>query len=158
MGRTLEVMEIVKTDPSRTEELFELYFQEDEWVKLRSSNALKRLWREDNDNIKPFVNKWVEKASAIDQPSVQWTFAQMIEECTELLTTTQLAKAVERVKNYLIESQDWIVLNSSISSLTKFALEDAELRAWLVPHLEELTKEDRASVAKRATKALEKLS
>ena len=55
LGRAVEVFEIVKKDPPRVQEVFDLYFQPDEWVRLRSSNVLRRLWREDPAWVEPFI-------------------------------------------------------------------------------------------------------
>ena len=70
LGRSPEVVEDVKAQPDRINELFELYFQPDEWVRLRSSNSLRRLWREDIKWVKPFIQRWINEVSPINQPSV----------------------------------------------------------------------------------------
>jgi len=154
LGRTEEVVEIVVADPARVGEVFELYFQDDEWVRLRASSSLKRLWRHDASMVAPFVDRWIGEVAAIDQPSVQWTFAQLLDECAELLSAAQAAAATEHVKRYLEESDDWIVVNSSIQTLGNRAADDAALRKWLLPRLRKQAQSHRKSTAGRATKAL----
>ena len=46
LGRTLEVVESVMSDRERLEDLYNCYFSEDEVVRLRTSNAIKRVTKE----------------------------------------------------------------------------------------------------------------
>ena len=73
------------------------------------------------------------------------------------MTSEQRARALALVRRNLAQHNDWIVLNNSIEYLTPLAQADAELRAWLIPHLERLSAETRKSVARRAAKALKTL-
>ena len=43
LGRTIEVVEIVLADRERLEELYRCYFSNDEVVRLRTSNGMKRV-------------------------------------------------------------------------------------------------------------------
>ena len=70
LGRTEEVVEIVLKDNRRISELYECYFQPDEWVRLRTSSSFKRIWRADVELFRPFIAGFVAKVSKIDQPSV----------------------------------------------------------------------------------------
>ena len=152
LGRALEVLAAVKKDPKRADELFELYFQDDEWVKLRVSNVFRRLWREDKSWVEPYVERWVSEVAKIDQPSVQWTFAQLTGECRSKLSDKQQQAAIKQVKTYLTESDDWIVLNASLATLGDYAKTDDPIKKWLVPQLEKLQKHPKKSVAGRAKK------
>ena len=158
LGRTEEVTDLVLADPSRAQEVYDLFFQDDEWVRLRAASASKRLWRADEEIIEPFVEGWVAHVSAIDQPSSQWTFAQFCDECDNLLTDDQRARAIETLTSYLTTSNDWIVLNSSMQPLATWAQTRPKLKKALLPRLEQLAQDDRKSVANRATKSLTKLT
>ena len=92
--------------------------------------------------------------SAIDQSSVQWTFAQVVHECSQLFTTKQITKSLGIVKGYLENSDDWIVLNTSINTLGAAAKLDVDLRSYLLPKLKELSGHSKKSVASRAKKNL----
>ena len=158
LGRTDEVTELVLANPDRVSEVYDLFFQDDEWVRLRAASASKRLWRADPDLFAPFIPRWIEKVSAIEQASSRWTFAQMCEECDDLLTNTQRDRATEIVVDYLATENDWIVLNSSMSTLTHWAKSRPWLAKQIRPDLVRLSGESRKSVAKRATKSLDQLS
>ena len=154
LGRTEEVVAAVLASPERAAEVYELFFQPDEWVRLRAASASKRLWRADRQLFAPYVAGWVEHVATLDQPSAQWTFANLCDECEELLTAEQRARATEILVEYLAANTDWIVLNSSMPPLVRWAADDAELADRVRPHLERLSGDERASVAKRATKLL----
>ncbi len=158
LGRTEEVTTLVLEDPTRASEVYELFFQDDTWVRLRAASVSKRLWRADEELFQPFVDGWIERVSTIDQPSSQWTFAQFCEECDHLLTDDQRNQAIKRVHAYLMDQDDWMVLNSSIAALAMWAQSRTELADSIRPRLEQLANDDRKSVAKRATKALNSLS
>ena len=46
LGKTVEVVEEVLANPERFEELFNCYFSDDAVVRLRVSNAMKRVGKE----------------------------------------------------------------------------------------------------------------
>jgi hypothetical protein len=52
---------------------------------------------------------------------------------------------------------DWIVLNNTMDTLSKWAKKDLILKEWLLPRLERLTNDPRKSVAGRAKKIKTKL-
>ncbi len=62
--------------------------------------------------------------------------------------------AQSTMKRNLAHHNDWIVLNTTMEILAKWADKDAELKEWLKPHLERHTKDKRKSVANRARKFL----
>lgn len=157
LGRTVEVVETIQADPDRIEELYGCYFSDDEVVRLRTSNAFKRLWRDDPTQVAPFIPRFIEEISKIEQYSAQWTVAQLFLELDSYLSDAQRATATEIVKGYLENVDDWIVLNNCIETLATWAKSDDGLRAWLRPHLERLAADSRKSVAKRAAKALKGL-
>jgi len=153
LGRTEEVTEIVLNDPGRAQEVYDCFFQPDEWVRMRAASTSKRLWRADPELFAPFIQGWVDDISAIDQASTQWTFAQMCEECDELLTNNQRDRCIDIVAGYLENENDWMVLNSSMPPLTRWAQTRPELAARIRPHLDRLRTDSRKSVARRAAKA-----
>ena len=103
------------------------------------------------------MNKLIDEIGALDQPSAQWTLPKLFEGAEMEMTSAQRAKALALVKRNIANHDEWIVLNNSIEYLARLALDDDELRAWLLPHLERLSGETRKSVAKRAQKARTKL-
>lgn len=157
LGRTDEVVQAVLDNNDRLEELFSLFYQDDEWVRLRTNSALKRIWRIDQLLVSSLVERWVKDVAVIDQPSISWTFAQLVDECPDIFSEELMDQSIELIKGYLDSSEDWIVLNSSVQTLSKTAVGDPDLLKWLRPRLKKLSKDTRKSVASRASKALESL-
>ena len=86
---------------------------------------------------------------------MQWHLAQIVGEVR--LDTDQRRRAVEILKRNLERSEDWIVLSLTMDSLTHFALEDPDLRRWLIPELRRHLDDRRKSVSKHVLKLLEQL-
>jgi len=157
LGNTVAVADQVNADRSLLPELIATYASEDEVVRLRVSNALKRVAWEHPDwvhaEISPIM-AWVEK---IQQPSAQWTLAQILMTIHDLLIEAEYGRSLDLLKSHLASSADWIVLNQTMETLTNWALHNGELREWLVPHLERLVEDPRKSVSHRARKFLSAL-
>ncbi len=154
LGRTVEVVDLVLADRSRLAELYRCYFSDDEVVRLRTSSALKRITTEHPDWTMEFMDRLQTEIAALDQASAQWTLALLFDLTETLQSPSQRASSVAIMKRNLTQNDDWIVLNTTMQVLHEWSLDDAQLQAWLVPHLEGLTRDRRKSVAKRATKLL----
>ena len=158
LGNTLEVVEEVFADLSLFEELFNCYFSEDEVVRLRTSNAVKRVCKAHRKVLIPYIDRLLTEIAAIDQASTQWTLANLFDMLSKDMSEAQLTQAEALMKNNLAHHQDWIVLNNSMETLGKWSKKDPMLQAWLLPHLQRLAGDTRKSVARRADKLLKAFS
>ncbi len=154
LGRTIEVVEMVLADQARFEELFNCYFSDDAVVRLRTSNALKRVEKEQHDWLVPYIDRLLNEISKIDQASTQWTMANLFLRLDRNMSEQQRSQATEVMKHNLASSDDWIVLNETMRTLSIWAKRDDALASWLKPHLARLSKDARKSVSKRAAKLL----
>lgn len=154
LGRTIEVVDLVLDDPDRFDELFDCYRSNDEVVRLRTSNAMKRIEGVRHDLLVPYIDRFIEEIGALNQASAQWTLAQLFDRLSHELTDRQRSGALAIMKRNLDVHDDWIVLNATIETLSGWAASDDTLWDWLVPRLKRLTKDDRKSVASRAAKKL----
>jgi len=152
LGRTVEVVDTVLADKSRLAELFECYRSADPVVRLRTSNALKRVQALRHGWLVPYLDRLIDEIGALDQPSAQWTLAQLFLRYTPDMTPAQHGRAVALLKRNLEQHHDWIVLNTTMVTLHAWSRSDPELHAWLHPHLERLASDPRTSVAGRARK------
>ncbi len=151
LGRTVEAVEMVLADPARFEELFSCYRSDDAVVRLRVSNAMKRIEAERHDLLVPYIDRLIGEVGALDQASAQWTLAQLFARLAGDMNKDQRAGALTIMKRNLASHDDWIVLNTTIETLSAWAAEDGDLSEWLRPHLQHLSTDSRKSVAKRAT-------
>ncbi|OJJ23198.1 hypothetical protein BKI52_02250 [marine bacterium AO1-C] len=158
LGNTIAVVEAILADHTRFDELFQCYFSEDEVVRLRVSNAMKRLTKAKKSLLIPYIDALLEQIAQIDQASTQWTLANLFDFLSKDLSDSQHTKAQEIMQHNLANHTDWIVLKNSMDTLGKWAKKDKDLENWLRPHLEKLKNDSRKSVASRATKLLDKLS
>ncbi|MEM7282606.1 MAG: hypothetical protein AAF438_13365 [Pseudomonadota bacterium] len=152
LGRTIEVVDIVLADRERFDELYYCYFSDDEVVRLRTSNGVRRVSNEHPEWLVPYIDKLLNTIAKIDQASTQWTLAVLFETLAPLMSATQKRQAKKILKHNLEFHQDWIVLNNTMQTLTHWSKEDSKLRSWLAPHLDRLQSDSRKSVAKRATR------
>ena len=157
LGRTVEVVDAVLAAPSRFPELFNCYQSSDEVVRLRVSNALRRVQKERPELLVPFIDRLINDIGMLNQATAQWTLPKLFAGAAADMTADQQSRAIALVKRNLSEHHDWIVLNNSIEYLSHIAQRDTGLRQWLTPHLTRLTKDSRKSVAKRATRTLNQL-
>ncbi|MEM7596569.1 MAG: hypothetical protein AAF382_02660 [Pseudomonadota bacterium] len=153
LGRTIEVVDSVLADPDRFEELFACYGSADEVVRLRVSNAMKRVQKTRHDLLVPYIDRFLTEIGALDQASAQWTLTDLFRVLAPDMTGDQMAQAEAILKHNLAGHDDWIVLNRTMDTLTLWAATDADLARWLDPHLARLEKDKRKSVSKRANKA-----
>lgn len=154
LGRTEEVVGIVVGDQGRLDELFSCLDSPDELVRLRAGDALEKVCREHPRWFLPYADRFLTEIGRIDQPSVQWHTAQILDHLRPDLTDARRRRSTDLLRAYLDDSDDWIVLNTSMGILTGWAGEDPALAGALRPRFERLTADRRKSVARRAAKCL----
>ncbi|MEM8999776.1 MAG: hypothetical protein AAGB24_05890 [Bacteroidota bacterium] len=158
LGNTVQVVDQVLKDPEAFDELFHCYFSEDAVVRLRVSNAMKRICKARKELLLPYIDRFLEEISKIDQASTQWTLAQLFLLLEKDMGDEQVNLAKTILKHNLAHHHDWIVLNETMKTLGKWAKKDVNLKIWLGPHLESLIADPRKSVAKTAQKMLGAIS
>lgn len=152
LGRTDEVVGIVLDDHDRLEELYAALESADELVRMRAGDALEKVCRECPGWFEPHAERILTEVGAIDQPSVRWHTAQILEHIRPGLTPADQARATALVQGYLTDSDDWIVLNTAMKILAGWSETDPDLAIWLAPQLDRLSRDRRKSVARRAAK------
>jgi hypothetical protein len=157
LGRTAQAVEAVLNDRGRLTELFAAITDPDEVVRLRVGDALEKVCREHPGWFVPHVDRLLSDLGQIEQPSVQWHVAQMLQHLRGDLSDDQVQQATALLQRNLSTTTDWIVLNVTMDVLTRWASRDTSLSDWLVPQLERLRRDERRSVAKRASQRLAEL-
>ena len=158
LGRTIEVVDLVLANPERLAELFACYRSADAVVRLRTSSALKRVEGARQDLLVPYLDRLIDEIGPLDQASAQWTLAQLFARLSADMDAQQRAGALEILQRNLATHDDWIVLNTTIETLSGWAAGDTALMNWLLPHLRRLSSDRRRSVSARARKALQRLA
>ena len=158
LGNTVEVVEAVLAENDLFDELFHCYFSTDEVVRLRTSNAMKRICKAKKPILVPYMDRFLTDIAKIDQASTQWTLAQLFGMLEQEMSERQIEQAKKIMKNNLAHHSDWIVLNQTMDTLTNWSKKDTDLKAWILPHLERLSSDERKSVSGRAKKMIDKLT
>lgn len=154
LGRTVEVVDVVLTDRSRLDDLYQCYFASDEVVRLRVSSAMKRVTIEKPEWVMDLIEGLQSDVAEIDQASTQWTLALIFDLLADRLSPHQRSRAIEIMSDNLAHHSDWIVLNNSMKVLGKWANNDPDLANWLLPHAQRLADDSRNSVASNAQKLI----
>lgn len=157
LGNTVSVAQRVIADPSLLDELIATYASEDEVVRLRVSSALKRVAVARPDDVLSRLEQIEQWVSTHEQPSAQWSLAEIYRTLTAHLTAAQRDRATVFMQRHLDSSNDWIVINHTIETLGQWARSDHALADWLVPRLICLTTEPRKSIAGKARRHLARL-
>ena len=155
LGRAAEVVALALRSPARLAELLDSLASDDEIVRMRAADALEKVVRARPDLGAPHVERLLTDVAAIDQPSVRWHLAQILDNVA--LTPAQRERAVAILRANLAASDDWIVVNETMTTLAAFARDDPALRRELRPILRRRTGDGRHAVATRATKLLGRL-
>ena len=101
LGNTILVVQEVLQNSERIQQLFDCYFSKDEIVRLRVSNAFKRIAKEKPELVVPFLDLFINKISKINQASTQWTFAQLFMILDKFVTEKQRLEVVQILKSNL---------------------------------------------------------
>lgn len=152
LGRTLEVVARVLAAPERLPDLFDCYTSPDEVVRMRVSNALKRISGEQPELLLPWLDHLLGQVSKIEQASAQWTLATIFEKLEFGMSPGQKSGATAVMQANLENCHDWIVLNTTMETLASWARNDARLKTWLLPRLQRLATDKRGSVSRKAVK------
>ena len=128
LGRLLEVLEWIKANEFTIEGLLDLYEKEDRYVSMRISNILKRLWREDSKVVITHVDRIINQAQSLKNPTFRWTLAQMYDELFLELTAKQRTQLINEIQRNLELGDDWIMLTQSMKALQKAIKQKAILK------------------------------
>ena len=85
LGNTLKVVDAVLGNTDKMEDLLLCYQSDDETIRLRTSNAFKRIFRAKPDLFKQWKKRFIKEVSDIDQPSAKWTSIQILNDLFDQL-------------------------------------------------------------------------
>ena len=156
LGNTIAVVEQVLDNKQLLTDLIDCYKSDDEVVRLRVSNAMKRVAKERPDWVAEHLNALVGWIAEIDQASTKWTLSTLYQWLETFMNPEQRTAAVTIMQRN-IRYDDWIVQNTTAESLAHFARTQPSLAKWLMPELRALTKSRHKSVARRAEKLMSML-
>jgi len=154
LGRTLEVVAAVLDTPDQMEELYQCFFGDDEIVRLRAANAIRRVFKDRPDWFSSYADRLLGEIAAIDQPSTKWTLAQLFLEHQKSLTPDQRTRAIEVLIANLHSEDDWIAVNMTMKTLERWVKHEPAIIPRIEVRTRALADDRRKSVANGARKLL----
>ncbi|MEO0543681.1 MAG: hypothetical protein AAFY99_07670 [Pseudomonadota bacterium] len=154
LGRTIEVVDMVLCEPDRCEELFACWNADDEWVRMRAANGMKRVFKERPEWFDRYIDRMLTEIAGSSQPSARWTLSQLWLEHRKRLTSDQQKAATEYLIRTLSDHDDWIVLNMTMKTLQTYVRDDASIVPRIELRVRMLSEDRRKSVANGARKLL----
>lgn len=156
LGKASQVTYRVLKDKSALPALFNCLFIDDETVRMRASDALEKVCRQNPQWFEPYVMRLLEDVPSIRQPSVQWHLAQMLSEIS--LTSAQTRQATAIMENNLNTMDDWIVTNLTLESLATFVRRGGIPKHKFLRIANRYLHDPHKSVSSRANKLLSEFS
>ncbi|MEL6303912.1 MAG: hypothetical protein AAFQ20_03895, partial [Bacteroidota bacterium] len=95
LGNTVSVVAEVLETPSHFDAFFRCYFSEDEVVRLRVSNGMKRIAKEKPELLVPYLDRFLTEIAVIPQASTQWTLSQLFLMLEHRLSDSQKEQALD---------------------------------------------------------------
>lgn len=154
LGNTESVVARVLMNEDRLDELIDTYRSDDPVVRLRVSNAIKRVTSSKPDWVHRRLKRLLSEVAPIRQASTHWTLAQIFLALQDVLSASERTEVIKLMKRNLNDFDDWIVINQTLETLGQWARNDPELRDWLVPRLHDYVHETRKSIAGKARRHL----
>ncbi len=156
LGRASEVLDLLRADGSRTDELVACISADDAWVRMRAVDTFEKLVREDPERGRPYVEHVLAVLTRSDQPSVQWHVAQLLDELE--LTPARRGTAIAWLKARIATTDvDWIVAAQSMTTLVSLQQQGHVEASDLDALLEVQQSHRSASVRRKATRFREDL-
>lgn len=157
LGRSGEVLEIVKQRPERMDELFACISHDDAWVRMRAVDTFEKLVRENPSLADPYITTILDTLTLSDQPSIQWHIAELFTEMR--LTGNQITSAINWLTQRIDSADvDWIVAINSMNALVYFHDKQLVSAKDIIPLFEVQTRHKSKTVRKKANQLLDKLN
>ncbi|MBP9852964.1 MAG: hypothetical protein QG629_140 [Patescibacteria group bacterium] len=156
LGRVDEVVGAVLAEPARISELYDCFFHDDAWARMRAADAYEKICRLHPDWITPNIDTMQHDLHSISQPSIQWHLAQIYRQVT--LQDEQKKRALHWLTTVAgTVDVDWIVAAEAMATLVYFAqlgdVSQEEVRTILAIQ----TKHHSKSVVRKAQSLQEQL-
>lgn len=157
LGRAGEVLEIVRSDTSRLDELFECIYHDDAWVRLRAIDTFEKLVKENPGLVTPYLERIFNDLTKSRQPSIQWHLAQIFSEVelTDAQRNTAIAWLKDKIKTTNV---DWIVSGDVMKALLYFHAGGFVETKELIDLFKVQEGHKSKAISKKATKLLHNLS
>lgn len=154
IGRSNQVVALVRRTPTLFPVLIDCMQHEDELVRMRAADAAEKLTETNPEWLCPFKGRLIKLAAGTQQQELRWHLAQMLPRLA--LSKRDRVMVLTIFRRYL-EDQSQIVKTFSMQGLADLTTQDPRLSSSIRPLLASLIKSGSASMKSRGRKLLAQL-
>lgn len=154
IGRSNEVVTIVRRQPMLFPDLIEGLRHPDELVRMRAADVVGKLTVKNPEWLRPFRVQLIKLAAGAEQPELRWHLAQVLPRLELSRRDCMIVTAVFR--RYL-RDRSRIVKTFAMQGLADLTKQDPSLTNSIRPILSSLTKTGSAAMKSRGRKLLAQL-
>jgi hypothetical protein len=154
IGRVEQVVADVLDDPALFDDLFQGMLDDEPIIRMRSADAVEKITAVHPEYLQPSKEVLLQRVARSEQQEVRWHVAQMV---SRLDLNAQERRAMVSILRGYLEDRSKIVKTCAMQALADLTEADPDLRAQVIPLLEDLTETGSPSMVSRGRKLLKKL-
>lgn len=152
IGNSNKVVNIVKNNPDLFDNLFSCLYSSSKIIRMRAADAIEKISLDSPTLLNKYKSALLLDISKIDQPEVQWHFAQIISRLE--LDSADLDHVTSILKSNLKSTKSNIVKTFCLQSLYDLSLQHKEISKSVKSLLEFYSNDKSAAVRSRVKKLL----
>ena len=150
-GKSDEVVKQVISDPKLIGDVVKAIIEGNPGVKMRASDALEKITRDNPEWLKPFKGQILTKVVSIKQKEVRWHIAQILPRLN--LNKNERELVYEVMQSYLNDESS-IVRTFAMQALTDIAMQDRSYTNKVRDQVKRLIQEGSPAMKSRGKKLL----
>lgn len=154
IGRSNQVVVLVRRIPTLFPALMDCLYHEDELVRMRAADVVEKLTVKNPEWLRPFRVQLIKLAAGAEQPELRWHLAQVL---PRLELSRRDCMIVTSVFRRYLRDRSRIVKTFAMQGLADLTKQDPSLTNSIRPILSSLTKTGSAAMKSRGRKLLAQL-
>jgi hypothetical protein len=150
-GKSKEVVKQVTSNPDLLGDVVIAIIEGNPGVKLRASDALEKITRDNPEWLNPFKRQILTKVACINQKEVRWHLAQILPRLS--LSKKERGLVYELMQSYLNDESS-IVKTFAMQALTDIAMQDSSYTNKVRNQVKRLMQEGSPAMKSRGKKLL----
>jgi hypothetical protein len=155
LGETLKVVDFIKKNPKKVEDLFQCFYSENSLVAMRAMNGVKRIIKDDKKVFLKNKDRFLNQFSNSKHNVVKLGLITIYFDFLNHFEEKEVSKIKTIVLNWTKNSSDWMILAQGMKLLEKLSKSDKSLKLKLIEVAKRLKNDERKVVRTKAQKILE---
>lgn len=156
VGRAAEVIDLASESESALESIYDLFFDQDPVIVMRSSYVAMRIAEQNPQSVEPFKGFILKNLANFKQQEIRWHVPQLLMHVNLKPNETKLV--YDTLMNWAETDSSKIVAYYCLPTAAKLAEPNEELLNDFVPRLRLLSQQGAKSVSNRCKKIAKQLS